>query len=209
MYLDHWKCAVLKDADQLIILCSDPAERFSAYGSFPNKQNQKSLKSLKKAWKNPEVSDASHFLLEKISKAHKMSPAHTIYHVILIYSSQWTVGNGGGERWRAYNIQLYSELYIRVLFFLYTQISHSISSSLLQKKIKRKEVRKKEGEKERKKIHIFVLFYVLQVASSLCQLSVGVQPFLGNMLYLLSSCVCDITELLLWRAMNGAIMRDR
>lgn len=58
--------------------------------------------------------------------------------------------------------------------------------------------RKKKGKmKEGKKIYIFVLYYVLQVANSLCQLSVGVQPFLRNMLYLLSSCVCDITVLLL------------
>lgn len=147
----------------------------------------------KKAW---TVSDASHFLLEKISKAHKMSPAYTIYHVILIYGSQWTVRNGGGERWRAYNILLYSELYIRGLFFFfYTQLRHSISSSLLHEK------------KKKEKIRIFVLYYVLQVANSLCQLSVGVQPFLGNMLYLLSSCVCDITVLLLCKSMNGAIMR--
>lgn len=149
----------------------------------------------KKAW---TVSDASHFLLEKISKAHKMSPAHTIYHVILIYGSQWTVGNGGGERWRAYNILLYSELYIRGLFFPLhtTQAQHLLFLASGKK-------RKKE------KIHIFVLYYVLQVANSLCQLSVGVQPFLRNMLYLLSSCVCDITVLLLCKAMNGAIMRGR
>lgn len=66
--------------------------------------------------------------------------------------------------------------------------------------------RKKKGTKE--KICIFVLYYVLQVANSLCQLSVGVQPFRGNMLYLLSSCVCDIRVLLLCKAMNGAIMRS-
>lgn len=194
MYLNHKKCPVLKDADQFVILCFDLDGIFSACGSFPNKQSQKAR----------TVSDASHFLLEKISKAHKMSPAHTIYHVILIYGSQWTVGNGGGERWRAYNILLYSELYIRAFFFffLYTQVRHSISSSLLQE-----EKKKKKEEREKEKICIFVLYDVLQVANSLCQLSVGVQPFLGNMLYLLSSCVCDITALLLCKAMNGAIMR--
>jgi len=41
-----------------------------------------------KTKKSRMVGDASHFLLEKISEAHKMSPAHTIYHVILIYGSQ-------------------------------------------------------------------------------------------------------------------------
>lgn len=148
----------------------------------------------KKAW---TVSDASHFLLEKISKAHKMSPAYTIYHVILIYGSQWTVRNGGGERWRAYNILLYSELYIRGLFFSFTHNSGTASPLPYFTKKKRK----------KEKIRIFVLYYVLQVANSLCQLSVGVQPFLGNMLYLLSSCVCDITVLLLCKSMNGAIMR--
>lgn len=157
----------------------------------------------KKSW---TVSDASHFPLEKISEAHKMSPALTIYQVTLIYGSQWTVRNGGGERWRAYNIYFFFQNCISEdlfsLFCLYTRLRHSISSSLLQEKKKRK---KWKG----KKIYIFVLYYVLQVANSLCQLSVGVQPILRNMLYLLSSCVCDITELLLWRVMNGAIIRGR
>lgn len=46
-----------------------------------------------------------------------MSSDDTIYHIILIYGSQCTVGNGRGERWRACNIQLYSELYISLFFF--------------------------------------------------------------------------------------------
>lgn len=145
------------------------------------------------------VSDASHFLLEKISKAHKMSPAHTIYHIILIYGSQWTVGNGGGVRWRAYNILLYSELYIRRLYFFSFTHNSGTASPLPCFRKKKKE----------RKIRIFVLYYVLQAANSLCQLSVGVQPFVRNMLYLLSSCVCDITVLLLCKAMNGPIMRGR
>lgn len=120
-----------------------------------------------------------------------MSSDDTIYHIILIYGSQCTVGNGRGERWRACNIQLYSELYISLFFSLHAlQAQHLLFLA------------------SEKKIHIFVLYYVLQAANSLCQLSVGVQPFLGNMLYLLSSCVCDITVLLLCKAMNGAIIRD-
>lgn len=155
----------------------------------------------KKPW---TVSDASHFLLEKISEAHKMSPALTIYHVILIYGSQWTVRNGGGERWRAYNIYFFSELYIiGISFFLFSFIHSSGTASLLPRFMKKRSKKRKKG----KKIYIFVLYYVLQVVNSLCQLSVGVQPFLRNMLYLLSSCVCDITVLLLCRTMNGAIMR--
>lgn len=153
----------------------------------------------KKSW---TVSDASHFLLEKISEAHKMSPALTIYQVILIYGSQWAVRNGG-ERWRAYNIYFFSRtVYQRAFFFPFIHNSGTASPPPC--------FRKKKGKNERgKKICILVLYYVLQAASSLCQLSVGVQPFLRNMLYLLSSCVCDITELLLWRTMNGAIMRGR
>lgn len=103
----------------------------------------------KKSW---TISDASHFLLEKILEAHKMSPALTLYQVILIYGSQWTVRNGGGERWRAYNIYFLSELYIRGLFFfpLYTQLRHSISSFLLQEK-------KGKNERREKNLHICII----------------------------------------------------
>lgn len=105
----------------------------------------------KKPW---TVSDASHFLLEKISEAHKMSPALTIYHVILIYGSQWTVRNGGGERWRAYNIYFFSELYIIGIsffcFLLYTtQAQHLFFLASWKKEVKK--------EKREKNLHICII----------------------------------------------------
>lgn len=135
------------------------------------------------------VSDASHFLLEKISKAHKMSPAHTIYHIILIYGSQWTVGNGGGVRWRAYNILLYSELYIRRLyfFFLYTQLRHSLSSSLLQEKKKRK--------KEKSTYLYYIMFSKQQIPSAnylwVCSPSSGTCCIFWVPVFAISQCFCS------------------
>lgn len=107
----------------------------------------------KKSW---TVSDASHFPLEKISEAHKMSPALTIYQVTLIYGSQWTVRNGGGERWRAYNIYFFFQNCISEdlfsLFCLYTRLRHSISFSLLQEKNK-----KGKKMKGKKNLHICII----------------------------------------------------
>lgn len=102
----------------------------------------------KKSW---TVSDASHFLLEKISEAHKMSPALTIYQVILIYGSQWTVRNGG-ERWRAYNIYFFSRtVYQRAFFSPFIHNSGTASPPPC--------FRKKKGKKwkRKKNLHICII----------------------------------------------------
>lgn len=142
----------------------------------------------KKSW---TVSDASHFLLEKISEAHKMSPALTIYQVILIYGSQWTVRNGG-ERWRAYNIYFFSRtVYQRAFFSPFIHNSGTASPPPCFRKKKREKMKE-----EKKSAYLYyIMFSKQQIPSAsylwVCSPSSGTCCIFWVPVFVISQSFCS------------------